>query len=464
MANNAQDQQLKRGMKSRHLSMIAIGGTISASFFLGIGDILKQVGAFGTILGFIIGGMVMFLVLLSLTEMAIAMPVSGSFQTYATRFISPLAGFLTGWLYLINWITAAAASLTAASIIMNSWFPNILVWQWSLLFIGLTALLNFFPVKAYGEMEFWFAGIKIVAILGFILVGMAVLFGIVPQFGPVVGFKNLYQDGWFPNGYLPFLYGIVVIVCTYQGAELVGIAAGESEDPEKNVKKAIRNVGIRILLFFVLSVFVVTMLTPWQQSSVSNSPFISILQQAKIPYIYQIMQFVIVAASLSAVNSAFYACARLLWSMSSSNQAPRIYAITNKNGVPYYGVIVTAALSGLCLLSKFFGAEKVFILIVSSSGMVGCLIWIMISWGHIGFRRYLKREGVNPDTLSFRVRGYPLVPILSIVFNALVILGMLCDDGQRIVVYLGLILIAFFLVVYRVFFYKIAKPKRNRLD
>ena len=164
MAAQAQDQQLKRGMKSRHLSMIAIGGTISASFFLGIGDILKQVGPFGTILGFIIGGMVMFLVLLSLTEMAIAMPVSGSFQTYATRFISPLAGFLTGWLYLINWITAAAASLTAASIIMASWFPESLVWQWSLLFIGLTAVLNFFPVKAYGEMEFWFAGIKIVAI------------------------------------------------------------------------------------------------------------------------------------------------------------------------------------------------------------------------------------------------------------------------------------------------------------
>ncbi|RTL09985.1 MAG: amino acid permease [Neisseriaceae bacterium] len=452
MQHKKQEQQLARGMKSRHLSMIAIGGTISASFFLGIGDILKQVGAFGTVLGFILGGAVMFLALLSLTEMAVAMPVSGSFQVYATRFISPLAGFMTGWLYLINWVTAAAASLTAASIIVGGWFPVLEIWQWSLIFIVLICALNFFPVKAYGELEFWFAGIKIIAILGFILVGMAVLFGMIPQFGNVIGFKNFYQNGWFPNGYLPFLYGIVVIVCTYQGAELVGIAAGESEDPENNVKRAIRNVGIRILLFFVLSVFIVSLLMPWQQASVSNSPFIAILQQAKIPYIYPIMQLVIVASCLSAVNSAFYACARLLWSMAGSRQAPRLYALTNKNEVPYYGVLVTAAMSGLCLLSKFIGAEKVFILIVSSSGMVGCLIWIMIGWSHIGFRRYLQHEGVNPSTLSFRVRGYPLVPILGIIFNTLVILGMICDDGQRIVVYSGIVLIIFFAIVYKLFY------------
>lgn len=449
MENN---EQLNRGMKSRHLAMIAIGGTISASFFLGIGDILKQVGAFGTLLGFIIGGIVMFLALISLTEMAVAMPISGSFQAYATRFISPLAGFLTGWLYLINWVTAAAASLTAASIIMMGWFPATQVWQWSLLFIFIITLLNFFPVKAYGELEFWFAGIKIAAIIIFIIVGIAILSGTVPHFGAIAGFKNYYQDGWFPNGILPFLYGLVVIVCTYQGAELVGIAAGESENPEVNVIKAIRNVGFRILLFFVLSVFIVTMITPWHESSVANSPFISILQQAKIPYIYVIMQIVIVAASLSAVNSAFYACARLLWSMAESHQAPKFYHHVNKNGVPFWGVLVTAALSALCLLSKFIGAEKLFILIVSSSGMVGCLIWIMISLSHVGFRRYLKKGGVDARNLTFRVRGYPWVPIISILANALVILGMLCDPTQRIVVYSGIVLLIFFTTTYFILF------------
>lgn len=445
MENN---EQLNRGMKSRHLAMIAIGGTISASFFLGIGDILKQVGAFGTVLGFIIGGSVMFLALISLTEMAVAMPISGSFQAYATRFLSPLAGFLTGWLYLINWVTAAAASLTAASIIMLNWFPATQAWEWSILFIAIITILNFFPVKAYGEIEFWFAGIKIAAIIVFILVGIAILMGFVPHFGPIVGVKNFYSNGWFPNGMLPFMYGLVVIVCTYQGAELVGIAAGESEDPEKNVIKAIRNVGFRILIFFVVSVFIVALLTPWQESSVANSPFIAILQRANIPYIYMVMQIVIVAASLSAVNSAFYACARLLWSMAESGQAPKLYHHTNRNGVPFWGVLVTAALSALCLLSKFVGAEKLFILIVSSSGMVGCVIWMMISLSHIGFRSYLKKNGVDANTLSFRVRGYPWVPIISIIANALVILGMLCDSSQRMVVYSGIVLLIFFISVY----------------
>lgn len=446
------ETQLKRGMKSRHLAMIAIGGTISASFFLGIGDILSQVGPFGTVLGFIIGGLVMFLVLVSLTEMAVAMPISGSFQAYATKFISPLAGFVTGWLYLINFGTAAAASLTAAAIIMTTWFPETHAWIWSLAFIIMIAGMNFFPVKAYGELEFWFAGIKILAIIVFILVGLGIITGIIPQDQPIVGIKNFYDQGLFPNGLTPFLFAIVIIVCTYQGAELVGIAAGESEDPEKNIKQAIRNVGIRILLFFVLSVFVIALIMPWQNSSVSNSPFISILQSAHIPYIHVIMQGVIVTSCLSAVNSAFYACSRLLWSMANTGQAPKLYAKVNRNEVPFIGVIVTACLSGLCLLTKFMGAEKVFILILSSSGMIGCLSWIMISVSHVGFRKYLKKEGINPNTLSFRVIGYPLIPIISIVLNVLVILGMLYDPSQRIVVYSGVCLLVFFVAVYLIWF------------
>jgi arginine/ornithine permease len=446
------DNQLNRGMKSRHLTMIAIGGTISASFFMGIGDILHQVGPFGTLIGYLIGGCVMFIALVSLAEMAVFMPISGSFQAYATKFISPLAGFCTGWLYLINWITAAAASITAASIIMSSWFVTTEPWVWSLIFIALVCVLNFFPVKAYGELEFWFAGVKILAIIAFIFVATAIVFGLVPEYGSIGGFSNFTSNGLFPNGLTPFMYGIVIIVCTYQGAELVGIAAGESEDPEKNIRKAIKSVGIRILLFFVLSVFLISMITPWDKSSVTNSPFITVLQQAKIPYAHIVMQAVIVVSCLSAVNSAFYACARLLWSMAHSHQAPQIYKKVNKNDVPFYGVIVTAALSGLCLASKFVGAEKVFMLIISSSGMVGCVIWLMISWSHFGFRKYLATENISVKSLTFKSFGYPIIPTLGIIFNLLVILGMLIDPDQRMVVYSGIILIIFFVSVYQIWF------------
>lgn len=447
-------KELNRGMRSRHLAMIAIGGTISASFFMGIGDIIHQVGTFGTVIGYIIGGLVMFLTLLSLAEMAIALPVSGSFQEYATRFISPLAGFCTGWLYLINWITAAAASITAASIIMTSWFSGVEPWMWSILFIVIIAAMNFFPVKAYGEIEFWFAGIKILAIIIFIIIATAIALGFVPNFGPIVGFKSFTEHGLFPNGLTPFFYGIVIIVCTYQGAELVGIAAGESEDPEKNIRSAIRNVGLRILLFFVISVFLISIIEPWQNLSVTGTPFITILAKCGIPHIDTIMQIVIVISCLSAVNSAFYASARLLWSMANDKQAPQIYAKVNKNSVPFVGVIVTAGLSGLCLISKFVGAEKVFMLIISSSGMVGCLVWLMIAWSHIGFRKYLTKTGQSPTKLAFRVRPFPLVPILGIVANAIIILGMLIDPDQRTVVYSGVLLLIFFIIVYHGWFKK----------
>lgn len=440
--------QLSRGMKSRHLIMIAIGGTISASFFMGSGGILHNVGALGTMLAFLFGGFLMFLAVLSLAEMAVAMPISGSFQAYATQFISPLAGFLTGWLYLFNWVTAAAASLTAASMIMQMWFPHFQAWQWSLLFMLVIGILNFFPVKAFGEIEFWFAGIKIAAIIIFILVGIALIFNWVPSIHNAAHWENFYKNGLFPNGSLPFIYGLVVVVCMYQGAELVGITAGESEDPANNVKKAIKSVGIRILLFFVLSIFIIAVLMPLQVASVSNSPFIYILHLAKIPYIDSVMKGVIIAASLSAVNSAFYACPRLLWSMANAQQAPRLYSFINRHGIPYWGVVLTCILSGLCLLSAVKSIEQILMLIIASSGMIGCYIWIMISWCHIGFRQHLKREGIDPNTLTFRARLYPWVPITSIIFNALVIVAMFCDPTQRTVVYSGIVLLLFFIAIY----------------
>lgn len=449
--------KLVRAMKSRHLIMIAIGGTISASFFMGSGGILHSVGAFGTVLAFLFGGFLMFLVVLSLAEMAVAMPISGSFQTYATQFISPLAGFLTGWLYFFNWVTAAAASLTAASMIMHMWFPHSEPWQWSLLFMLQIAALNFFPVKAFGEIEFWFAGIKIAAIILFILIGTALIFDLIPGIKHAAHWENFSNHGLFPNGYLPFIYGLVVVVCMYQGAELVGITAGESADPANNVKKAIKSVGFRILLFFVLSIIIVAVLMPVETASISNSPFIYILHLAKIPYIDGMMQGVIIIASLSAVNSAYYACPRLLWAMANSQQAPKSYAALNRYGVPYLGVVLTCALSGLTLLSAIKSIEQIFMLIIASSGMIGCYIWIMISWCHIGFRKHLKQTGRDPKTLSFRVHLYPWVPMTSMVLNALVIMAMFCDPSQRTVVYSGIVLILFFVAAY----FLVVKPKKD---
>ncbi len=448
---NMSNQELKRSILSRHIVMISLGGTISASFFLGVGSILNTVGAFGTVLGFILGGILMMIVLVSLAEMAVALPVSGSFQSYATRFLSKYAGFLTGWLYLINWVTAAAASLVAAAIICNNFFPIISVWQYCLLFIVSISLLNFLSVRIFAEIEFWLAGIKILTILIFILIGGLIVFGFLHTNKPVAGLVNFYTDGLFPNGFQAFAFGLVIIVCTFQGAELVGIAAGETKDPVKNIIKAIKSVALRILVFFIFSTFIIAYIIPYKDSSVIDTPFVTVLKLVNIRYIDTIMQLVILTASLSAVNSAFYACARLLWSMSNDNQAPKLFKKINKHHIPYYGVIFTAIISCICLLSRFIGAEKVFILIISSSGMVGCLIWLVISLCHVKFRKSLSKEEIKQ--LKFKAFGFPILPYASIIFNSLIILGMLCDPDQRIVVFSGIILIAIFSLMYK-FFYK----------
>ncbi|AHH46600.1 amino acid transporter [Francisella tularensis subsp. holarctica PHIT-FT049] len=450
--DNNQDK-LKRDILSRHIVMISLGGTISASFFLGIGSILNTVGAFGTVIGFFIGGIIMMLVMISLAEMAIEMPISGSFQSYATKFISPYSGFLTGWLYLLNWLTAAAGGLVAAGIICNNFYPAISVWQFCLAIILIVSLLNLCAVRVFAEIEFWLSAIKIITIIIFIIIGIGIIGGFLHSNKPIAGLVNFYVDGLFPNGFKAFLFGLVIIVCTFQGAEVVGIAAGETKEPEKNIRKAIRSVAVRILLFFVFSSFIIAYVIPYKDSGITNTPFVTVLQLVNIKYVDTIMQLVILSASLSAVNSCFYTCARLMWSMAEANQAPKIFAKISKKQVPIYGVVFVALLSCICLITKFIGAEKIFILVISSSGMVGCMIWIIISMCHIYFRKSLTASQI--ESLRFKAWGFPLIPYTSILFNSCVILAMFWDPEQRMVVYSGVILILLFSFLYKFYYKKI---------
>ncbi len=424
---------LKRGMKARHLSMIAVGGTIGSGLFVGVGKILNQAGPLGSLVAFIVGGFIMLLALLSLAEMAVAIPISGSFQAYATRFISPLMGSITGWLYWINWGTAAAMSLTAAAMIMANWLPTIPEWIWCLIFLGILAISNVCSVKVYGETEFWFAGIKVLAIIIFILIG-----GFLILFGPkehIIGFKAFYQSGFFPVGGIAIIFVMVNVATSFQGAELVGIAAGESENPEKNVPKAIKSVGLRILLFYVLAMVVLACILPWKESNTSQSPFALVFKIANIPYASEIMNFVVLTSCLSSINSALYACSRLLWSMGNERVAPKFFTNTNKQGVPYIGVLGTLLITGLALTTAFISPNKVFLWLMSATGLIGCLIWIIISWCQINFHRKIENFGRKITDLKFRDKFYPFTPILGLILNTAVIIGMFCDPTQKVAFY-----------------------------
>jgi len=441
-----QKEGLKRDMKSRHLMMISIGGTIGTGLFLGSGQTISQAGPLGAVLAYLVGGFIMYMVLLCLGELTVAMPVSGSFQSYASRFISPGAGFTTGWLYWINWAICIAADFTAAGIIMNNWFPQVDIWIWCGIFAIMLALLNIISVKAYGEAEFWFASIKVAAILAFIVAGSGLIFGF-SDHSFALGFSNFKTDsGLFPNGFQAVFLTMIAVIYSFQGAELVGIAAGECENPGKNVPRVIKGITFRIIFFYVLAIIVLAGIIPYDEASVLESPFAHVFGMLGFPLAKDIMSFVVMTSALSAGNSALYACSRLLWSMSKEGLAPRALGKLNSRGVPFYGVLVTLVLACASLLTSEYAADTVYLWLMSSTGLTGCLIWAIIAWCQINFRKEFTRLGGKAEQLTFRTPLYPLIPILALVLNFGVIISLYFDESQRIVLYTGIpILIAIYL-------------------
>lgn len=429
---------LKRDMKSRHLMMISIGGTIGTGLFVGSGQTISQAGPLGAVLAYLAGGFIMYLVLLCLGELTAAMPVSGSFQSYASRFISPGAGFTTGWLYWINWAICIAADFTAAGIIMNNWFPQIPIWIWCGVFAVVLALLNIISVKAYGEAEFWFASIKVTAILAFIVAGCGLVFGFSGTPVPMA-FSNFHtSSGLFPNGFQAVFLTMIAVVYSFQGAELVGIAAGECENPGKNVPRVIKGIAFRIIFFYVLAIIVLAAIIPYNEASVLESPFAHVFGILGLPLAKDIMFFVVMTSALSSGSSALYACSRLLWSMSKEGLAPSVLGKVNSRGVPVYGVLITVLLACMSLLTSEYAADTVYLWLMSSTGLTGCLIWIIIAWCQLNFRKEFIRLGGKLEQLTFRTPFYPLVPILALVLNVGVIISLYFDDSQRIVLYTGI--------------------------
>ncbi|AIF53948.1 amino acid permease [Pelosinus sp. UFO1] len=433
---------LNRGLKSRHMMMISIGGTIGTGLFLGAGQVVSEAGPVGAVLAFLFGGMVMYLALLCLGELAVAMPVSGSFQSYAVKFISPGVGFTVGWLYWINWAVCIAANFTASAIIMALWFPDVSIWIWCVLFAVLVTVLNLISVKVYGETEFWFAGIKVAAIIAFILAGAGLMFGTVGNEG-AIGFSNFNTGaGLFPNGGWALFLTMITVVYSFQGSELVGVAAGECEDPGKNVPKVIKGVVFRIIVFYVLAIIVLGATIPYKEAGVLESPFAYVFGRIGIPIAKDIMSFVVLTSALSASNSALYVCSRLLWSMSKDGHAPKWLGHLNSGGVPINGIFLTLVLSGLSLLTSEYAADTVYIWLMSSVGLTGCLIWIVISWCQINFRKHFLELGGDLKDLVFRTPLYPVLPIVAIILNICIIASLAFIEGQQIVLYTGLPIVA----------------------
>ncbi|MCI1694203.1 MAG: amino acid permease [Aneurinibacillus aneurinilyticus] len=412
------------------MTMIAIGGSIGTGLFLASGATINSAGPGGALVAYLAISIMVYFLMTSLGEMATLLPVSGSFSTYATRFVDPALGFALGWNYWYNWAVTIAVEIAAGALIMKFWFPDSSSLLWSVLFLGIMFGLNFLSVKGYGEGEYWFALIKVISIIAFIVIGLAMIVGIMG--GEAVGFKNFtIGDAPFHGGFMAILGVFMIAGFSFQGTELVGIAAGESENPRKTVPKAIRQVFWRILLFYILSIIVIGLLIPYTDNrlvsadieNIAVSPFTLVFEKAGFAFAAAVMNTVILTSVLSAGNSGMYACARMLWVLAEEGKAPKFLSKVNKRGIPANALYVTCLVGMLAFLSSLFGDGVVYIWLLNASGMSGFIAWVGIAICHYRFRKAYVAQGMELRDLPYRAKWFPFGPIFAFILCIIIIFG-----------------------------------------
>ncbi len=425
--NSGQPQELKRSLKARHLTMISLGGCIGTGLFLASGGAIHTAGPGGALLAYALIGAMVYFLMTGLAEMGAYMPVTGSFSTYAAKFVDPSLGFALGWNYWYNWAITIAAELAAVSLIMKFWFPDTPSIIWSSLCLIIMFLINILSVKGFGESEYWFSLIKVITVIVFIITGILMIFGILGA--EPVGFTNFtIENAPFNGGFLAIMGVFMAAGFSFQGTELLGTAAGESEDPEKNIPKAIKQVFWRILLFYILAILVIGLLIPYTNENLASgdvamSPFTLILERAGIAFAASVMNAIILTAVLSAGNSGMYASTRMLWNLAREGKAPKFLGKLNKRGVPINALIVTALVGSLAFLASFFGEGAVYLWLLNASGMSGFIAWLGIAVCHYRFRKAYIAQGKDLKDLPYKSKFYPFGPIFAFVLCTIVILG-----------------------------------------
>lgn len=427
--------ELKRSLKARHMNMIAIGGSIGTGLFFASGSAVSTAGAGGAVLAYVIMGILVYFLMTSLGEMATLLPISGSFETYATRFIDPALGFTLGWNYWFCWAICVAAELVAGSLVVKFWFPNTNTTLWSIGFLIVLFSLNFLSARAYGEGEYWFASIKVATIIIFLIVGVLMIFGILGGNSP--GFSNwVLSDGSGKKG--PFVGGLLAIInvflvagFSFSGTEIVGLAAGESENPEENVPKAIKSVFWRILLFYMGAIIVIGFLIPFTDpnllksgaDNIAYSPFTMVFQKSGLAMAASIMNAVILTSVLSCGNSGLYVASRMLYSLAKEGKAPKFLSKVNKRGVPTNALYVTAVIACSAFFASLLGDGKIYYILYNASGITAFFAWLGIGICHYRFRKAYIAQGRKLEDLKYRAKWYPFGPIMSVVLCTIVIFG-----------------------------------------
>ncbi|MBF8692138.1 amino acid permease [Pseudomonas fulva] len=441
-------QGLKRGLTARHIRFMALGSAIGTGLFYGSASAIQMAGP-AVLLAYLIGGAAVFMVMRALGEMAVHNPVAGSFGHYASTYLGPMAGFILGWTYAFEMVIVAIADVTAFGIYMGFWFPEVARWTWVLGIVLFIGALNLCNVKVFGELEFWLSLLKVGAIVAMILAGLGIMAFGVSQVGSgqAVGLGNLFDHGGFmPNGVAGLIASFAVVMFAFGGIEIIGVTAGEAKDPQRVIPKAINAVPLRILLFYVLTLFVLMCLYPWPQIGSQGSPFVQIFSNLGIGSAAAVLNVVVISAAVSAINSDIFGAGRMMYGLAQQGHAPKGFSRLSRHGVPWMTVLVMGAALLVGVLLNYLIPENVFLLIASIATFATVWVWLMILITQVAMRRSMSREQMAE--LKFPVPFWPWGPALAIAFMVFVfgVLGYFPDTQAALLV--GMVWLVFLVASY----------------
>ena len=441
------ESKMNRGLKNRHLQLISLGGVIGSGYFLGTGYVLEKAGP-AAILAYLLGGVIVLCVMLCLAELAVEKPVSGSFVTYAREHISPTWACGVGWAYWTTWVAYVPSEMIAAGIIMNNFIPEVSQLWWAVFFGLLVTILNLFHVDKFGESEFWLSLIKIIALAAFSIVAGLICLGLIGDQG-YIGTKVLLGSGGFaPNGYWSIVLTMVIILVNFQGTEIIGLAAGECEKPEKSIPIAVRNVTWRIIALYIIPISLLISILPWDKAGLDESVFAAAVTQYGLSGFGAFFAFVILTAAISCSNSGLYGAARALHALARMDMAPSALGHINKNGMPSRSILVICACWAVILLYSFDPNSALYTYLLAVSGFTGAIAWISICWSEYRSRKRKIAEGTE-GALRYKTPFFPYVTLFGIWAQVFCLIVMVFEPELREALYAGIPMLIFPMAWYR---------------
>lgn len=439
-----QTNELKQGLSNRHIQLIALGGAVGTGLFLGISQTIKLAGP-SVLLGYAIAGIIAFLIMRHLGEMVVEEPVSGSFSYFANKYWGPMAGFMSGWNYWVLYVLVSMAELSAIGTFVQFWLPELPTWITALFFFIAINAINLINVRFFGESEFLFSCIKIIAILSMIFFGLYLL--ISGDAGPQASVANLWQfGGFFPNGIQGFIMSLAIIMFAFGGLELIGITAAETKNPSKTIPKAVNQIVYRILIFYIGAIGVLLCLFPWNQLAQGGSPFVLIFQSLNSHGVANVLNFVVLVAAISVYNSCIYCNSRMLHGLAMQGNASRVLQRVNRRGIPVYAAGVSASITALCVLINYLMPGKAFQFLMMLVVAALVVNWLMISWTHLKFRKAMQQRH---HQTTFRSIMSPWSNYLTIAFIFGILIIMSITPDMRLAVMLVPIWLIVLAVVYQ---------------